>query len=40
MKIKDKAKLANSRSSVSAEVFGTFNQKKAFHPRIIPKKPE
>lgn len=28
------------RASVSAEAFGDFNKKKAFKPRVIPKKQE
>ncbi|EGR29661.1 hypothetical protein IMG5_151310 [Ichthyophthirius multifiliis] len=37
---KEKGKPAVGRASVSAEAFGQFNQKKAFKPKIIQKKPE
>lgn len=35
-----KGKQSTGRASVSAEAFGTFNQKKAFKPRVIKKKKE
>jgi cAMP-dependent protein kinase regulator len=37
---RNKVMKRGQRSSVSAEVFGMFNKKSAFKPRVIPKKPE
>ncbi|KAL4494637.1 hypothetical protein ABPG72_004539 [Tetrahymena utriculariae] len=39
-KDESKGKKPTGRSSVSAEAFGQFNQKKAFKPKIVQKKPE
>ncbi len=37
---KNKAQGGNQRSSVSAEVYGTFNEKKAFVAKVVPKSSE
>jgi len=36
----NKAKNSNGRSSVSAEVYGSFNKKTNFVPKVIPKSQE